>query len=164
MRGTATLLSACAIAAGVAGCGSSSSDNSSSSSQPASTTPAATAPKATIKFVTPKAGATEQGAVTATVALTNFKIAPQAVGQAPRPGEGHLHFKMDEGKYDYPKYSGKNGLIAKQLGVTGHYSPSLAPNITYKNLPPGKHVLEVYLANNNHTNVGVEAKLHFRVK
>jgi hypothetical protein len=163
MRGKATLLGACALALLVAGCGSSSSDKTASSSQPASTTSQA-APKPGIKFLTPKNGATEQGSVKATVALTNFKIAPQAVGQAPRPGEGHLHFKMDGGKYDFPKYSGKNGLIARQLGVTGHYSPALAPNITYKNLPPGKHVLEVYLANNNHTNVGVETKVSFTLK
>ena len=70
---------------------------------------------------------------------------------------------MDEGKFDFPKYSGKNGLIGKKLGVTGHYSPALAPTITYKNLPPGKHELEVYLANNNHTQTGVEAEVAFRV-
>jgi hypothetical protein len=165
MRGRATLLCACALVLGIgaAGCGSS-DDKSSSSSQPASSTQQASGPKPTVKFVTPKDGATVNGTVKATVALTNFQIAPQAVGQAPRPGQGHLHFKMDEGKYDFPKYSGKNGLIAKKLKVTGHYSPALAPSITYKNLPPGKHVLEVYLANNNHTNVGVEAKLTFRLK
>jgi hypothetical protein len=164
MRGRGSLIGVCALAALVAGCGSSSSDKSSSSTQSASTTKQAAAPKPTIKFVTPKNGSTATGSVKATVALSNFKIAPQAVGQAPRPGEGHLHFKMDEGKYDFPKYSGKNGLIAKQLGVTGHYSPALAPEITYRNLPPGKHVLEVYLANNNHTNVGVEAKVAFRLR
>jgi hypothetical protein len=140
------------------GCGS--SDSSNTTSQPAAATPAA-APKPTVRFVTPKNGASISGPVKVKVALTHFQIAPQAVGQAPRPGQGHLHFKMDEGKFDFPKYSGPNGQIAKKLGVTGHYSPALAPTITYKNLPPGKHELEVYLANNNHTNVGIEAKLAF---
>jgi hypothetical protein len=163
MRGRAAILGACALMLGVAGCGSS-DDESSSASQPAGDTQQASAPKPTVKFVTPKDGATESGSVTATVQLSNFKIAPQAVGQAPRPGQGHLHFKMDQGKYDFPKYSGANGLIAKKLGVTGHYSPALAPKITYKNLPPGEHELEVYLANNNHTNVGVEAEVKFRLK
>jgi hypothetical protein len=55
-------------------------------------------------------------------------------------------------------------LLAKKLDVAGHYSPGLSPEITYKRLPPGKHELEVYLANNNHTNVGVEAKVEFTVK
>src|SRR4051794_29414653 len=118
MRGRALLLPcAFALALSAAGCGS---DDSSTSAQSPSQTQQAAGPKPTIKFVTPKNEATLNGAVKATVALTNFKIAPNAVGQAPRPGEGHLHFKMDEGKFDFPKYSGKNGLIAKKLGVTGH--------------------------------------------
>jgi hypothetical protein len=162
MHGRATTFCALALALLVAGCGS--DDKSSSSTQPTGQTQQAAGPKPTVAFVTPKDGSSMSGAVTAKVTLSNFKIAPQAVGQAPRPGEGHLHFKMDEGKYDFPKYSGPNGQIAKKLGVTGHYSPALAPKITYKNLPPGKHELEVYLANNNHTNVGVEAKVEFQVK
>ena len=162
MRGRVTILGACLLAIAIAGCGS--DDKSDSSAQ--STTPAeqSAGPKPTVKFLTPKNESSQSGTVKATVKLTNFQIAPQAVGQAPRPGQGHLHFKMDEGKFDFPKYSGPNGLIAKKLGVTGHYSPALAPKITYKNLPPGKHELEVYLANNNHTNVGIEAKVEFRVK
>ncbi|MEA2426568.1 MAG: hypothetical protein QOF37_196 [Thermoleophilaceae bacterium] len=159
-----TLLTIAALAAGVAvaGCGSSSS--SSSSSQSTAQKAPASAPKPGVKLVSPKAGAKTGSTITAKVSLTNFHIAPNAVGQAPRPGQGHLHFKMDEGKFDYPKYSGPNGLIAKKLGVTGHYSPALAPKITYKHLPKGKHVLEVYLANNNHTNVGVDDKVTFVVK
>jgi hypothetical protein len=31
-------------------------------------------------------------------------------------------------------------------------------------LPPGEHTLEVYLANNNHTDTGVEAETEFTVK
>jgi hypothetical protein len=159
-----TLLTIAALAAGVAvaGCGSSSS--SSSSSQSTAQKAPASAPKPGVKLVAPKDGAKTGSTITAKVSLTNFHIAPNAVGQAPRPGQGHLHFKMDEGKFDYPKYSGPNGLIAKKLGVTGHYSPALAPKITYKHLPKGKHVLEVYLANNNHTNVGVDDKVTFVVK
>lgn len=153
----------CVIA--LAGCGSSdNSSTSTSSSSPATQPAAATGPKPTVRFVTPKDGADLSGAVKAKVALTNFQIAPQAVGQAPRPGQGHLHFQMDGGKFDFPKYSGPNGLIAKKLGVTGHYSPALGPTITYKHLPPGKHKLEVYLANNNHTNVGIEAKVAFTIR
>jgi hypothetical protein len=162
MRGRAALLSAVATAIAIAGCGSS-SDTKSSSSSPAGPAQQAV-PKPTVKFVVPKPGATEHGTVKATVVLTNFKIAPQAVGQAPRPGQGHLHFKMDGGKFDFPRYSGPNGLIAKKLGVTGHYSPALAPAITYRHLPPGRHELEVYLANNNHTNAGPEAEVEFTVR
>jgi hypothetical protein len=158
-------IAAIGAAGALAGCGSSSSDSSSSSSSQASTQSApAAAPRPTVAFATPKDGASEGNTVKFTVALTHFQLAPNAVGQAPRPNQGHLHFKMDEGKFDYPRYSGPNGLIAKKLGVTGHYSPALTPEITYRNLPKGKHVVEVYLANNNHTNVGVEDKLTFVVK
>jgi hypothetical protein len=161
-----TLLTVAALAAGVAvaGCGSSSSNSNSSPSPSTAQNAPASAPKPGVKLLSPKGGAKTASTITATVSLTNFHIAPNAVGQAPRPGQGHLHFKMDEGKFDYPKYSGPNGLIAKKLGVTGHYSPALAPKITYKHLPKGRHVLEVYLANNNHTNVGVEDKVTFVVK
>jgi hypothetical protein len=149
----------------VAGCGSSSSSSSKSPSAVSSTVKSLTTPpKSQVTFTTPKDGATTGSTVTFKVALKGFRIDPQAVGQAPRPGVGHLHFQMDGGKYDFPKYSGPNGLIAKKLGVTGHYSPALAPKITYKHLPKGKHTLIVFLANNNHTNVGVESQLRFTVR
>jgi hypothetical protein len=146
--------------AALAGCGGSSSGGDTGTSAKA----APPAPKGEIHFVAPADGAKTGSTIHAKVALKNFQINARTVGQAPRPGQGHLHFKMDEGKFDYPKYSGKNGFLAKKLGVTGTYSPALAPSITYSHLPPGKHELEVYLANNNHTNVGVEAKVEFTVK
>ena len=144
----------------LAGCGDSSGDKSASKggSAPAQT------PKGSVRFVTPKDGGKSGSTLHAKVALKNFELSPKTVGQAPRPGQGHLHFKMDDGKFDKPKFSGKNGQLAKKLGVAGKYSPSLTPTITYTGLPPGKHELEVYLANNNHTNVGVEAETEFVVK
>jgi len=119
---------------------------------------AAAAATPAVKFATPKAGATTGSNVTFTVKLTNFTIDPKAVGQSPQPGRGHLHFSLDGGRFDHPKYSGKTGKIAVSLNVDGKYSPALAPNITYRNVPKGKHRLEVYLANNNHTNIGPEAE------
>ena len=53
---------------------------------------------------------------------------------------------------------------AVKLGVDGKYSPSVTPTITYTGLPKGKHKLEVYLANNDHSNTGVEGKTTFTVK
>jgi hypothetical protein len=150
-----------ALALTIAGCGDSSDDKSASKTESA---PPASASKGTVRFVAPKDGGKTGSTVRAKVALKDFDISPKTVGQAPRPGQGHLHFKMDEGKFDKPKFSGKNGQLAVKLGVAGKYSPSLAPTITYSHLPPGKHELEVYLANNNHTNVGVEAKVEFTVK
>ena len=150
------MLAAACAAALVAGCGEKKDTTGSSSSTPTGT--AASAPAPDVAFVTPKDGAKVSGALLCKVKLTNFTIDPKAVGQSPQPGRGHLHFSLDNGKFDHPKYSGANGKIAVSLNVDGKYSPALAPDITYKNLPKGKHRLEVYLANNNHTNIGPEAR------
>lgn len=105
-----------------------------------------------VSFVTPKANAMTGSTVTSTVKIRNFKINAAAVGKAPKAGQGHLHFQLDKGKFDYPKYSGANGKLAVQLKVAGVYSPAVKPTITYRNLPKGKHTLKIFLARNNHEN------------
>ena len=125
---------------------------------------AGTAGKSSVSFVMPAKGSSVSGAVTATVRVSGFTLSPSTVGKPAKAGQGHLHFSLDDGKYDLPKYSGANGQLAVKLGVQGKYSTSVTPTITYKNLPAGKHTLEVYLANNDHSNVGPEAKTTFTVK
>ena len=168
MRRLLTIGAALAIAAlVVAGCGSSKKkSNSTAAAPPQTTTHAKTtgAPGAKVTFVTPKKGSTTGGTVKVKVKLTGFTLAPKAVGKPPVQGQGHLHFSMDDGKFDHPKYSGANGQLAVKLGVDGKYSPSVTPTITYKGLPKGKHVLEVYLANNDHSNTGVEGRTEFTVQ
>ncbi len=93
-----------------------------------------------VRFVTPKAGAVTKSKATFTVKISNFKINAAAVGKSPKAGQGHLHFQMDKGKFDFPKYSGANGQLAVKLGVAGTYSPAVKPTITYRNLPKGKHM------------------------
>jgi hypothetical protein len=117
-----------------------------------------------VKFVTPKSGATTKSKVTFTVKLRNFKLDAKDVGKMKKPNMGHLHFSMDKGKYDYPKYSGANGRLAVMLGTSGKYSPAVAPTITYANLPKGKHTLVVMLANNDHSLAGPKASVTFTVK
>ena len=152
-----------ACVAAVAGCGSG-DKSSSGANAPAGGEQGGGQARGEVSFASPRPGAQTGGTVHVKVRLHDFQIAPGAVGQAPRPGQGHLHFQMDGGRYDEPRYSGKNGLIARKLGVAGKYSPALAPVITYRRLPPGRHRLEVYLANNNHTNVGVDSEVRFSVK
>jgi hypothetical protein len=159
------IVAAVAIAAvAVTGCGSDnkSSSSSSSSGKPAPQKPKG--PKIAVAFKSPKQNAKLGKNVTATVKLTNFKLDPQDVGKAPKPGKGHVHFTLDGGKFDKPKYSGANGKLAKKLGVDGKYSPSVTPSITYKGLPKGKHTLKVALANNDHSNAGATASVKFTVK
>jgi hypothetical protein len=101
------------------------------------------------------------------VTLKNFTLDPQDVGKQPIAGKGHLHFSMDGGKYDFPKYSGANGKLAQTLGTQGKYSPSVKPTITYRHLPKGKHTLVVHLARNDHsmyTNKGATARVTFRIR
>src|SRR5687767_10672724 len=62
------------------------------------------ASEATVSFVEPTDGATTSDKVTAEVELDGFDINAEEVGMAARAGEGHLHFSMDEGEYDHPKY------------------------------------------------------------
>jgi hypothetical protein len=147
------------------GCGDDDNDkNATSTTSTTQTTKAVGAPGAKVSFVSPKNGSMVGRTVTAKVKLSGFKLAPNQVGKPAKQGEGHLHFSLDEGKYDLPKYSGANGRLAVKLGVQGKYSPSVTPSITYKALPPGNHKLEVYLANNDHTNTGVETATSFAVK
>ncbi len=117
-----------------------------------------------IAVVSPAKGATVSGPVKVTVSLSAFKINAATVGKAPAAGMGHLHFSLDGGKFDQPKYSGANGALAKKLGTNGKYSPSVTTSVTYTGLPKGKHTLVVYLANNDHSNVGAKATSTFTVK
>jgi uncharacterized membrane protein YgcG len=162
LRAVALMFATIAVVGIVGGCGS--NKKKSNASTTPTTAKTVTAPGATVSFVAPKKGSSVGKTVTAKVKLSHFKLAPKEVGKPAKQGEGHLHFALDEGKYDYPKYSGANGKLAVKLGVQGKYSPSVTRSITYKNLPPGKHKLEVYLANNDHTNTGVEGSTEFTVK
>jgi len=147
-----------------AGCGSSSSSSANTSGASAGTTAATTAGSPAIAIVSPADGSSVSQPVTLKAELTDFRINGADVGKPPKAGEGHLHWEMDGGKYDLPKYSGANGALAVKLGVQGKYSPSVTPTITYKNLPAGKHTLVVYLANNDHSEAGPKATTTFTVK
>jgi hypothetical protein len=156
-----------AAALALASCGGddSSDDTAGSTQAPAPSTSAETgAPGASATFVAPKEGSTAGDEFTAKVKIENFEINPDAVGKSPVPGQGHLHFQIDGGRYDVPANAGANGQLAAKLGVDGKYSPSLETHITYSKIPPGKHKLVCFLANNNHTPTGVQATTEFTVE
>lgn len=117
-----------------------------------------------VSFVSPTANAELSGPVTAKVKIDGFTINADHVGKATVAGEGHVHFQMDGGKYDFPKYSGANGDLAVKLHVDGKYSPAVMPNITYTNLPSGPHTLKVFLVDNLHTDLGPMAETTFTVQ
>jgi plastocyanin len=150
---TMTVLAVSGVAAfGVAACGDDDDDSSTS------------ADEASVSFVEPMDGATTGSDVTAEVKVEGFTLDAKDVGGPNRKGQGHLHFSLDDGKYDYAKYSGANGELAKKLGVEGQYSPSVEPTITYKGLPSGEHTLTVDEVNNDHTETDVSATTTFTVK
>ena len=139
-------------ALGIAACGDDDDDDSAESDEP------------TVTFVSPTEGETTADSVTAEVELEGFQIAAADVGMANSPNQGHLHFSLDGGEFDKPKYSGANGKLAVQLGVDGQYSPSTEPSITYSGLPKGEHTLEVDLVNNDHSETGTTASTTFTVE
>ena len=100
---------------------------------------------------------------TAQVDVGDFKLDPKAVGKQPTKGSGHLHFSLNDGKFDRPKYSGANGKLAVQLGTDGKYSPAVAPQITYEDIPAGEHTLKVVAANNDHSDTGAVSEVTFTV-
>jgi hypothetical protein len=161
-----TVIVALAVGAaslGVAACGD--DDDSGSASAPAgTTTEASSGGGASVSFTEPMEGAMTGDMVTAEVELQGFQIDAADVGKANVPGAGHLHFSLDDGKFDTPKYSGANGKLAVQLGVDGMYSPATEPTITYSGLPPGEHTLEVDLVNNDHSETGTSATTTFTVQ
>jgi len=164
VRAVATGLVALALP-GLAACGSDNSSNAGSTrSSSVRSRKTIGAPGAKVEFVTPTEAATLGSTVVARVRLEHFKLAPNKVGKSAQQGEGHLHFSLDQGKFDHPKYSGANGQEAVKLGVAGKYSPSVKPFIVYSHLPTGIHELEVYLANNDHSNTGVFSFVSFRVE
>ena len=122
------------------------------------------APGAKVVIVSPKAGASVGPDVTVDVRVTGFKLDAKALNKPPRQGQGHLHFRMDGGRYDRPRYSGANGRLAARLGVVGRFSPAVAPTITYRGLPRGRHTVVVSLANNDLSETGVEARTAFTVR
>jgi plastocyanin len=155
LRKTMTVLAVSGAAAfGVSACGGGDDD----------TTDTGASEDASVRFVEPMDGGTTGSDVTAKVELEGFTLDAEDVGGPNRKGQGHLHFSMDGGKYDYAKYSGANGELAKKLGVEGQYSPAVEPTITYKGLPAGEHTLTVDEVNNDHTETDVSATTTFTVK
>lgn len=149
-----------------AGCGGDDEAQQAATPEPTPTEAEATteATQAEVAFASPTDGQTVSGPVQARVDLTGFQIDPENVGKQPEEGKGHVHFTLDGGKFDKPKYSGANGELAVKLGVDGKYSPAVAPEITYRKLPPGEHTLEVHLANNDHSDTGTQAETTFTVE
>jgi hypothetical protein len=158
------LCAAAAVALLAPGCGNEPRASSTGFGGVTRETDAAAPPHAKVEFVTPKDGATVASTFKAKVDLTNFQIDSSALGRAPTAGRGHLHFQLDDGRFDTRRNAGPNGQAAHKLGVEGKYSPATQPEITYEDVPPGEHILAVHLANNDHTDTGAMAEVEITVR
>ena len=125
-----------------------------------------------VEIVSPRNGARQTShAVVVKANIENFRLAPRQFGREPQLGEGHIRFSLNRvpdcvdpkklldainsplgngrlvgASFDYPRYSGPNGILAERIGSAGSYSPATRPEIFYHGLPPGFYRLILNLA------------------
>jgi hypothetical protein len=142
-----------------------------------------------VEIVSPRNGARQTShAVVVKAIIHNFHLAPRQFGGEPQLGEGNLRFSLNRvpdcvdpvkllhaidspigngrlvgASFDYPRYSGPNGVLAERIGSTGSYSPGTRPEIFYRGLPPGFYRLIVNLAQNNGATTAFHAVTNFQI-
>lgn len=143
----------------------------------------------TVTVISPRNGARQHSrAVVVKVEVENFHLSPRHFGGEPRLGEGHIRFGLNRvpdcvdpaklqraiespfGKgrligrsFDYPRYSGPNGVLAQRIGSTGSYSPATRPEIYYHDLKPGFYRLVIALAQNDGSTTPFHAVTNFQI-
>lgn len=104
-------------------------------------TAARQSPAMTASLVDPDNSAKAKNA-TVTVEVTGVKlIDPALTNKMPTKGEGHLHYRVDDGP-----------VIA-----------TTTTKLSFHGLTPGKHKIVVMVANNDHTPAGLEQTLEITV-
>jgi len=142
-----------------------------------------------VTIVSPRNGARQKShAVVVKVQVANFQLSPHHFGGEPQLGEGHIRFGLNRvpdcvdpvklqraiespfGKgrlvgrsFDYPAYSGPNGVLAQRIGSAGSYSPATRPEIYYHQLPPGFYRLVINLAQNDGSTTPFHAVTNFEI-
>jgi hypothetical protein len=128
-----------------------------------------------VDVISPRNGSRQRSdAVVVRVAIRNFHLSPQHFGGEPQLGEGHIRFALNRvpncvnpkklqkaiespigrgrligRSFDYPQYSGPNGVLAGRIGAIGSYSPATRPVIYYHGLEPGFYRIVINLAENS---------------
>lgn len=142
-----------------------------------------------VTVLTPRNGSRHQNrSVVVRVGIENFKLAPNRLGSQPRLGEGHIKFSLNRvpdcvdpeklreaerdprgsgrltgRSFDFPEYSGANGILAERIGTAGSYSPATEPHILYAGLPRGFYRLVITLARNDGTSTPAHAVTTFEI-
>jgi hypothetical protein len=142
-----------------------------------------------VEIVSPRNGARQTShAVVVKAIVENFRLAPRQFGHEPQLGEGNLRFSLNRvpdcvdpvklqhaidspigngrlvgASFDYPRYSGPNGVLAERIGSAGSYSPGTRPEIYYHDLRPGFYRLILNLAQNNGATTPSHAVTNFQI-
>jgi hypothetical protein len=142
-----------------------------------------------VEIVSPRNGARQTSrAVVVKTKVRNFTLAPLHFGSEPQLGEGHMRFGLNRvpdcvdpvklkraeesplgrgrlvgASFDFPRYSGPNGVLAERIGSSGSYSPATRPEIYYRELPAGFYRLVVTLARNNGATTPYHAVTNFQI-
>jgi hypothetical protein len=185
MRNRAALIAVLAAAAAVLGLVLLLGDGDDAPSAKAEPAPGAPS----IEIVSPRNGARQRShAVVVKVEVRNFQFSRRHFGGEPQLGEGHLRFGLNRvpdcvdpvklqraidsplghgrlvGKsFDFPRYSGPNGVLAEEIGTAGSYSPATMPQIYYRDLQPGFYRLVINLAQNDGSTTPFHAVTNFQV-
>lgn len=142
-----------------------------------------------VEVLTPRNGSRHVNrSVVVRVNTENFTLAPNRIGLQPRLGEGHIKFSLNRvpdcvdpeevreaeldprgsgrltgRSFDFPEFSGVNGLLAERTGSLGSYSPATEPQILYAGLPRGFYRLVITLARNDGTSTPAHAVTTFEI-
>ncbi|HEU4904745.1 MAG TPA: hypothetical protein VFT19_01350 [Solirubrobacterales bacterium] len=142
-----------------------------------------------IEIVSPRNGARQTNrSVVVKAKVGNFSLAPRRFGGEPQLAEGHIRFALNRvpdcvdpvklkraeesplgrgrlvgASFDFPRYSGPNGVLAERIGSSGSYSPATRPEIYYHDLPAGFYRLVVTLARNNGATTPYHAVTNFQI-
>ena len=143
----------------------------------------------TVTVISPRSGARQTShAVVVKVEVRNFRLSPRHFGGEPQLGEGHIRFALNRvpdcvdpvklqrainspfgngrlvgRSFDFPEYSGPNGILADRIDSAGSYSPATRPEIYYHALPPGFYRLVITLAQNDGSTTPFHAVTNFQI-
>jgi hypothetical protein len=143
----------------------------------------------TVTVISPRNGARQSStAVVVKVKIRNFQLSPRHFGGEPRLGEGYVRFGLNRvpdcvdpvklqraidspfgngrlvgASFDFPEFSGPNGVLAERIGSEGSYSPATRPEIYYHDLLPGFYRLVITLAQNDGATTPFHAVTNFQI-
>lgn len=143
----------------------------------------------TVTVISPRNGARQSShAVVVKVDVRNFRLAPRHFNRQPELGEGYIRFALNRvpdcvdpvklrraidspfgngrlvgRSFDFPEFSGPNGVLAERIGSAGSYSPATRPEIYYHGLPPGFYRLVINLAENDGSTTPSHTVTNFQI-